>query len=74
MTKLNESSVDFQLRLCLKDAGLSQPVRWVYTERIRKALLRADIEIPFPHLQLFLDGAKGLASLPPFMEGQEDHE
>jgi len=64
VTKLNDSSVDFQLRMWVRDAGVSLPMRWEYTEKIRKALGKADIEIPFPHLQLFVDEAKGLAKLP----------
>jgi len=53
----------------VQDAGLSVPLRLEYTEKIRKALGQADIEIPFPHLQLFIDEAKGLAALPPLSGG-----
>jgi small conductance mechanosensitive channel len=70
MTKMNDSSVDFQLRFWLKDAGRSLPLRWEYTEKIRKALAAEDIEIPFPHLQLHVDGADGLAELPAFQKAQ----
>lgn len=66
VAKLNDSSVDFQLWLWVDDPGLSVPLRWEYTEKIRKALRDADIEIPFPHLQLFVDEARGLAELPLF--------
>ena len=66
VTKLNDSSVDLQLRLWLDDPGRSRPLKWEYTERIRKGLARADIEIPFPHLQLFVDEAKGLEAIPFF--------
>ena len=58
VTGLGDSSVDMQLRLYLKDAGLAFPVRREYIERILVALKEADIEIPFPHLQLFVDEAK----------------
>lgn len=60
VTKLNDSSVDMELHLYLKDASKAVPVRFEYTEAVRKALAVADIEIPFPHLQLFVDEAKGL--------------
>ena len=60
---LNSSSVDMILRFHVRDAALSQPLRFEYTEKIRKALAAADIEIPFPHLQLFIDEAKGLEGL-----------
>ncbi|MDX1495253.1 MAG: mechanosensitive ion channel family protein [Longimicrobiales bacterium] len=56
-TKLNDSSVDLELRLFIRDAGDQIRVRLDYTEKIRNALREADIEIPFPHLQLFIDGA-----------------
>jgi hypothetical protein len=35
-----------------------------FVERMREALAAADIEIPFPHLQLFLDGAEALRDTP----------
>lgn len=55
---LNDSSVDMVLRLYVQDPRLEVPVRFEYIEKVREALRRADIEIPFPHLQLFLDEAK----------------
>ena len=75
---LNESSVDMMLRLHLKDAKLEVPIRYEYIEKVREALREADIEIPFPHLQLFVDEAKGLDPLllnppllPPPNQGSE---
>lgn len=58
VTGLNDSSVDMSLRLYLRNPKLEVPVRWEYVEKVREALRDADIEIPFPHLQLFLDEAK----------------
>jgi small conductance mechanosensitive channel len=55
---LNDSSVDMALRLYLKNPKLEVPIRFEYIEKIREALREADIEIPFPHLQLFIDEAK----------------
>ncbi|MEQ9400466.1 MAG: mechanosensitive ion channel family protein [Longimicrobiales bacterium] len=66
VTKLNDSSVDLELHLYLDDASQAVPVRYEYTEKVRKALAAADIEIPFPHLQLFVDGADGLKTVPAF--------
>jgi small conductance mechanosensitive channel len=63
VTTLNSSSVDFLLRFHVHDAELSVPLKFEYTEKIRKALGAADIEIPFPHLQLFVDGVDGLQGL-----------
>lgn len=64
VTGLNDSSVGMELRLFVGDAGNLIPVRLEYTERVRNALREADIEIPFPHLQLFIDGAEGLRRTP----------
>ncbi len=63
VTGLGSSSVDMELHLHVLDPGEKIPVLFDYTERVRKALARAGIEIPFPHMQLFLDEAKGLEKL-----------
>jgi small conductance mechanosensitive channel len=64
VTKMNDSSVDMELRLFLKDPKLEIPLRFDYLERVREALRAADIEIPFPHLQLFIDEAKAFEDAP----------
>jgi len=58
VSKMSDSSVDMRLWIFLKDPRLEVPIRFEYTERIREALREADIEVPFPHLQLFVDEAK----------------
>ncbi len=58
VTGLNDSSVDLSLRLYLRNPKLEIPIRFEYIEKVREALREADIEIPFPHLQLFIDEAK----------------
>jgi small conductance mechanosensitive channel len=58
VTGMNDSSVDMALRFYLRDPSQEVPIRWEYTEKVREALREADIEIPFPHRQLFLDEAK----------------
>jgi len=60
VTGMNDSSVDMALRFYLRDPSEEVPVRWEYTEKVREVLREADIEIPFPHRQLFLDEAKAL--------------
>lgn len=60
VTELSDSSVNMALRLWVYDPGNEYAVRFHYIERVREALREADIEIPFPHLQLFIDEAKGL--------------
>ncbi len=60
VTELADSSVNMELRLFLKDASAELPAEFDYRERVLKALKDADIEIPFPHLQLHIDGANAL--------------
>ncbi len=64
VTEMNDSSVDMELRLFLRDPKLEIPVRFEYLERVREALREAGIEIPFPHLQLFVDEAKAFEGTP----------
>ena len=64
VTDLGDSSVNMSLRLFLKDSKLEVPIGFEYTERVFDALRAAGIEIPFPHLQLFVDEAKGLREFP----------
>jgi small conductance mechanosensitive channel len=49
------SSVDLKLRIWIEDAGLRQSVYFSAMEAGKRALDDADIQIPFPHLQLFWD-------------------
>lgn len=58
VTGLNDSSVDMALRLYIRNPKMEILVRLEYIEKVREALREADIEIPFPHLQLFVDEAK----------------
>lgn len=72
VTGLNDSSVGMELRLFLRDAGDMMAVRFDYTEKVRNALRDAGIEIPFPHLQLFIDGAEGLQKASIRVDGPRD--
>lgn len=60
VTELGSSSVNMVLRFYIRDTSREVPMIAEYTEKIFKALKAAKIEIPFPHLQLFIDGADGL--------------
>jgi small conductance mechanosensitive channel len=64
VTEMADSAVNMVLRMYLRDPSEELAVRWDYTERVREALREADIEIPFPHRQLFLDEAKAFAGTP----------
>jgi small conductance mechanosensitive channel len=59
--KLNDSSIDMSLRVFISDPAREVAVRWDYLERIREGLRAADIEIPFPHLQVVLESEKALS-------------
>ena len=67
VTGLGDSSVDMVLRFYIADSSLEVPMQAEYYEKVFVALKGAGIEIPFPHLQLFIDEAKGL--LPPSQVG-----
>lgn len=60
---LGASSVNMQLRFWTEDPLLNFILMWEYTETCKIALDQAGIEIPFPHMQLFLEKTKGLQLL-----------
>ncbi len=60
---LGDSSVNLELRFWTEDSNLKFPLMWEYTEKCKRALDNAGIEIPFPHLQLFLEKNEGLGLL-----------
>ncbi len=60
---LADSSVNLELRFWTEDSNLKFPLLWEYTEKCKRALDNAGIEIPFPHLQLFLENNEGLRLL-----------
>ncbi|MFP4228895.1 MAG: mechanosensitive ion channel family protein [Salinivenus sp.] len=64
VTSMSDSSVDMSYRFYIREPSKEVPIRWEYTEKVREALREADIEIPFPHRQLFLDEAKALENTP----------
>jgi small conductance mechanosensitive channel len=59
---LGNSSVDLQVRVWIENPGRLRPTEASIVERSKKALDAAGIEIPFPHLQLFLDDVKDPAA------------
>ena len=69
VTELADSSVNMALRVHLRDPQLEVPLRFEYTERVFEALRSAGIEIPFPHLQLFIDGAAAFEGTPLLRRG-----
>ncbi|MFP3912465.1 MAG: mechanosensitive ion channel family protein [Desulfobacteraceae bacterium] len=63
VTDLGDSSVNLQLRFWTEDPNQKYGLMWEYTEKCKQALDQADIEIPFPHLQLFLEQTRAVETL-----------
>ena len=55
VTSLNDSSVDLNLWVYVENPKDERQIIYDYTEAIKKALNKAGIEIPFPHIQLIQD-------------------
>ncbi len=65
---LGDSSVNLQARAWIADASMERPTQFAMLEACKVALDEAGIEIPFPHLQLFVENVsdnalRGLATL-----------
>jgi small-conductance mechanosensitive channel len=68
-TGLGDSSVNLSARVWISDASLEMDTTVAVVEACKLALDNAGIEIPFPHLQVFLEDVKepaqrGLAGIP----------
>jgi small conductance mechanosensitive channel len=53
-----DSSVNLEIRAWIPDANLQVPIGAAVIEAAKLALDEAGIEIPFPHLQLFIDDVR----------------
>lgn len=60
---LGDSSVNLMLRVWLADESLERRIMYEYLEKAKKAFDAAKIEIPFPHLQLFVESTPAMKSL-----------
>lgn len=65
MTGLGDSSVDLVALFWIRpeDIDIQPKIVCELLEQIKEGLDEAGIEIPFPHLQLFIDEARGLSPL-----------
>ncbi|MEO6446690.1 MAG: mechanosensitive ion channel family protein [Gemmatimonadaceae bacterium] len=66
---LGDSSVDLQVRVWIAEAAEERPTTFAVLEACKVALDDAGIEIPFPHLQLFVEeiserALQSLATIP----------
>lgn len=55
VTAMNDSSVDLALWVYVTNPKEERQIIYYYTEAIREGLRQANIEIPFPHLQIIQD-------------------
>lgn len=55
VSALGSSSIDLIIHAWIADATDERPVNFAIVEAVKVALDEAGIEIPFPHLQLFVD-------------------
>ena len=55
VNSLGDSSVDLLIQVWIPDAEAQKLVFFRVLETAKVALGKADIDIPFPHLQLFVD-------------------
>jgi small conductance mechanosensitive channel len=58
-----DSSVNLLLRLWTREEAIERTVFYEYLEKAKKALDAAHIEIPFPHMQLFLENTPAVSTL-----------
>jgi small conductance mechanosensitive channel len=63
VTDLGGSSVNLQLRFWIENSDDQYTFIFEYTEKCKIALDKAGIEIPYPHLQLFVEDTKGIRLL-----------
>ncbi len=63
VTELGGSSVNLQLRFWIEDPMEKFSLMFEYNEKCKSALDQAGIEIPFPHLQLFVEKSEGIKML-----------
>lgn len=58
-----DSSVNLLLRFWIADESIERRIGYEYLEKAKKALDAAGIEIPFPHIQLFVENTPAVGVL-----------
>lgn len=76
LDSLSDSSVDLKIQVWITPDNLDIQPRIIaeLREQVKNALDEAGIEIPFPHLQLFIDEAKGLQSVVKSWQAAAEHK
>ncbi|HLL88993.1 MAG TPA: mechanosensitive ion channel family protein [Tepidisphaeraceae bacterium] len=63
VTACADSSVNLAFSFWIEDESIELKIKYEYLERAKKALDAAGIEIPFPHVQLFLEKTDAVEQL-----------
>jgi small conductance mechanosensitive channel len=65
VTELAASSVNLELRIWIEDESIERKIKYELLERVKNALDAANIQIPFPHLQLIVEETEAIQTLSP---------
>ena len=63
VTDCADSSVNLELRIWISDESFERMIRYEYLEKAKNAFDAAGIEIPFPHLQMFVEESPAIQAL-----------
>ncbi|MCF8024573.1 MAG: mechanosensitive ion channel [Desulfobacteraceae bacterium] len=63
VTSLGDSSVNLEMRFWIEDSVMKFVLMWEYIERVKVALDKAGIEIPYPHMQMFVEQTEAVKML-----------
>jgi small conductance mechanosensitive channel len=63
VAQLADSSVNLVLRFWITDEALERRMTYEYNERAKKALDAAGVEIPFPHMQVFVEDTPAVRAI-----------
>ena len=55
VTEIADSSINLEVMVWLKDSRKEIPISYDLRQKVKLALDKADIQIPFPHRQIFID-------------------
>lgn len=63
VTSLGDSSVNLEMRFWIEESVMKFSMMWEYIEKVKIALDSAGIEIPYPHMQLFVEQTEAVRML-----------
>jgi small conductance mechanosensitive channel len=65
VTECADSSVNLELRVWIADEAIERKLKYEYLEKMKNALDAAGIQIPYPHLQVFVEDTQAVRNLAP---------